>query len=696
LILAVVLTSLLAIVGVLFVLLSRMDKVSASASSQDRHLGMAVDAVIATINDRLVQDTPGVGKGTGQPSEKYYDYPDPCNPWLACLEPERDAGNVYRWAQVSDLTPSALTRTVRSLRAEDVLEHETLTHPPGPADADGDGVADANWFVLDSVRSSKGRPIYAAVRIVDHGAMLNVNTAWDVYSADPNLCDGSHQMQIDLTYLAQRGNNAGPGQELAGWRGHSQTDWRLYLKDVVWRFGNPPAPYTPFDISDELKLRYRYVLNLDRVTSRIEKLWLSAFDGGIKVPITSGGQDLDNWARKVIYSVPVGTSSPIDPNYDFRHIGTVYSLDRIIDPCGQPMVNVNNADAASLYRALQKGGVSDVHVAAQLVANILDFTDVDSTPTAFEPNGSSVTYYGLEPQPFIRQIGFKIAAKDPDNHLNNEFMVELHNPYDVDIDLSSFILHLLDPAGKRSSFIDFKSGERIKARKSFVLLNKDPASVGQGFADRKPYEGLVLALFTKEFALSQRLDLLLVRRLGTAELRLDLQRTMNVWFDWNQVKDRPQYYARANGGWNILYPNMQLVEVPSLSPSYNLPQAEPILPALGITRKGFVTVGDIGRVFRIGPDLLDPNAPNWTAAGDNTVTSMIQVLGQTTPPSDPQVCLNLAEPRVAGVFQYLTVLAPQNFGGDLSGSLTTRRGSRSARPSLSTARRMEPSRALPT
>ena len=73
------------------------------------------------------------------------------------------------------------------------------------ADVDGDGIADSKWVELGDVSSSKGERIYAAVRVVDLGAMLNVNTAFRFDPADPcdSHIDGSSQMQINLAGLAR-------------------------------------------------------------------------------------------------------------------------------------------------------------------------------------------------------------------------------------------------------------------------------------------------------------------------------------------------------------------------------------------------------------------------------------------------------------------------------------------------------------
>ncbi|GAG37844.1 unnamed protein product, partial [marine sediment metagenome] len=101
LILTVVLTSLLAIIGVLFVMSSRVDKMATSAISDTKELGLAVDTVVAKISRLLVQDIPGVDPA--RPNEEYYDYPDVNNPWLASLEPYDAGGGSFFWQQISDV-----------------------------------------------------------------------------------------------------------------------------------------------------------------------------------------------------------------------------------------------------------------------------------------------------------------------------------------------------------------------------------------------------------------------------------------------------------------------------------------------------------------------------------------------------------------------------------------------------------------
>ncbi|MGA2093365.1 MAG: hypothetical protein ABSH16_08175 [Sedimentisphaerales bacterium] len=96
-ILAIVLTSLLAIIGVLFLISSRVDSIATSSIADNENLTLAVDTVIAKISEDLAED---VNKSIDP--NCYADYPDPCNYWLACLEPYQ-SGTDYFWRQVSNI-----------------------------------------------------------------------------------------------------------------------------------------------------------------------------------------------------------------------------------------------------------------------------------------------------------------------------------------------------------------------------------------------------------------------------------------------------------------------------------------------------------------------------------------------------------------------------------------------------------------
>ncbi|MHC4676445.1 MAG: hypothetical protein ACYTBZ_28485, partial [Planctomycetota bacterium] len=98
LVLVVVVTAMLAVVGVMFVMMSRVDSIATSAISENRELLAAVDTVVERINTVLVDDLFGgdanMLNGPGDSTslsigdeDEYYDYPGPDDTWLANLEP---------------------------------------------------------------------------------------------------------------------------------------------------------------------------------------------------------------------------------------------------------------------------------------------------------------------------------------------------------------------------------------------------------------------------------------------------------------------------------------------------------------------------------------------------------------------------------------------------------------------------------
>ncbi|MHC4727979.1 MAG: hypothetical protein ACYS17_12205, partial [Planctomycetota bacterium] len=315
LILAVVLTSLLAIVGVLFVLVTRIDKIATSAISDSKELDFAVETVIAKISQELVLDIPGQGA-------EYRDYSGPEDRWLASLEPYQ-SGNDYYWRQISDVT-GYLAGYNNDIQAAIVGEHDVITDFNdliANADPDGDGVGDSKWIKLADITSGKGKPIYAAIRIVDHGAMLNVNTAYKFDLSDPNVTlpdiNGSSQMQVNLMALAGRGNaqvDSAEETNLLNARANNGVnvdpfDLLRYEQSVIWSYGEPNGVYTPFDISDELELRNRFLLNHTGIDTRLEDWGLEFRNNTLSTPLTSGGNPFDMWFKRAY------DDGSIDPNY---------------------------------------------------------------------------------------------------------------------------------------------------------------------------------------------------------------------------------------------------------------------------------------------------------------------------------------------------------------------------------------------
>ena len=155
LILAVVLSSLLAIVGVLFVMTARINQMSAKALSENKDLDLAVDTVIADLSQVMVSDVPGIVNN----NQELYDYPDINNIWLADLEPYENNG-IYYWRQISDIT-GILAGKNRNVRAVVVSDFAPIPDSNNPlADSDGDGIGDSKWVRLNGITSSDGKPVY--------------------------------------------------------------------------------------------------------------------------------------------------------------------------------------------------------------------------------------------------------------------------------------------------------------------------------------------------------------------------------------------------------------------------------------------------------------------------------------------------------------------------------------------------------
>jgi len=659
LILTVVLTSLLAIVGVLFVMMSRVDKIATSAVADSKESNFAIETIIARISEELILDVPGVEE------TEYYDYPGSQDRWLASLEPYESSGNYY-WRQISDVT-GYLSGHTTDIQAKVLPEYAPITitdsnQPVANADADGDGVGDSKWIKLDDITSNKGKPIYAAIRIIDNGGMLNANTA---FKFDPNgnreVVDGSNQLQINLMVLAGRPDypsTSADETDLLKARANNgddidYLDLNKYKKDVIWHYGEPNGLYTPFDISDELELRYRFLLNNTSIDTRLEE-WGDEFRRNtLSTPVTTGGQELDNWFKRAY------DSGDVDPNYAYRHITTTYNMDRTIDPNGVKSVNINTAPLDKIYNALLSG-INSVNprldraeqIAAQLAVNIIDFRDSDTAVT-FLPTASR-TYYGFEVQPFISGIAFRISDTNPANPANNYFAIELYNPFDIDIPLGDFRLELRlgsDVVGTINL-----AGRAIAANSRFVITNSTAASNVFGVADListgggKEDTNLELARYVLDspdpptYILSEKYDIYLLRSFAATNLYLDQQKTVDAWFAWDSAKGTSQFYCRSDINWNVIYQELQSTantlgvpnRITASRKNYNLENSgEP-----------FVTIGDISKVLTVGPS-IDPN----------------DMIGMqlATEPSEDFIRLDLKNPAFTNIFQYLTVIDPESF-----------------------------------
>ncbi len=220
LILVIVVTVLLAVIGVMFVMVTRLEGVFSASIIQDRRLDEAVRQTTARIEQILMEDLFGSDDPNAMPadgrglSNEPWDAPGPDDPWLADLEPvwrgsegtPNPADDLYRWNHITNLAGLSGYQWNRNLRNGEAYTPQAyggivpeypefkkivngqkvlLTKQEiigRPADADGDGVADSVWIALDDTVTG-GQTVYAAVRIIDNCAMLNLNTAFPFFQS---------------------------------------------------------------------------------------------------------------------------------------------------------------------------------------------------------------------------------------------------------------------------------------------------------------------------------------------------------------------------------------------------------------------------------------------------------------------------------------------------------------------------------
>jgi hypothetical protein len=674
-ILAVVLTTLLAIIGVLFLFSSRVDSVATSAVGDNHDLKLAVDTVVAQISEVLTNNVPRVD-ANGIYYGTYYNYPDDNSPWLASLEPN-DSG---LWPHITDLYYQFGSYQFGSVAygrsAGIIYDHSDTAVNSTPAfwsmaDADGDGVSDSMWVQIQDVNSSKGKPIYAAIRIIDNGGMLNANTGyWFNVNADPNYTNGSSQTQINLLALAQRpydiltpaqiqANAANLVQYRCG--GSGPNDITSYTSNVVWQYGMPNGSYTPFDISDELEMRYRFVIDQNDTYTRW-KSWDKQFDSPSRThPFdTVTGYSLNGWSSYVnddnVY---------FDANYAYRHIVTTHNMDRIINPNGNKMFNINSPltfDVNSISKAVRAALDPCVFPSAdvaQITANLMDYIDGPNYPVGdprYNPNDavtvvyddSNTPHFGFEtPCVYISEIAenfYKPAGLNDPNYnpldpcaVYRSYAIELFKPYLQDDDPNGWKLRITNTDGSSSDINIIWTG----TKQFHVLANIDPKadipidglnSDTQNTTDINfgPLSTIKLCRDVNGVPVPDIVDELTVPDVGV---------NGSVWMVLNPSSSSPYSFERDitvnRCIRRILNPN---ITVPILGDSNGhsfVATGTPMIQAHP-ANKPFTDIGEIGQVLSCDMISIDQSS------------------------AEASVRINIADPNFQNLFKYLTVMDPND------------------------------------
>lgn len=410
LILVVVVTVLLAMVGIMFLMVSRVGDMMGSGARQEYEMDQAVGAVTARIEHILLQDLFGpnlsrtIADGGGASNEPY-DAPGQRDPWLASLEPVWHSDNgtsadptddLYIWPYISNILTGTVNfgdqfwdRIIRDGGSNRTLpqhnglvpdyQEADLVLPAHPADADGDGVADSVWIPL-SAPTGSGQTIYAAVRIIDNCAMLNLNTAHKTQAASPWYGQGRWLSEVDYQAFL-RGNDRATPIVIKRARmaniGDPFDTFEQHHDRVIMNIENPGSSYTLFDIGDEQEIRNRFCLT-SKAQARFEQENRltgdpSTFRFGLYETFDLGRGDFRpgwNVARRV-KRIPVESSDELivwkqrmnpdnfddsDPAntygyyYDRRHVCTFYSFDRNLRSGGDPFLAALTESEQEIYK----------------------------------------------------------------------------------------------------------------------------------------------------------------------------------------------------------------------------------------------------------------------------------------------------------------------------------------------------------
>ncbi|MBN2455567.1 MAG: hypothetical protein JXB29_03370 [Sedimentisphaerales bacterium] len=652
LILTVVLTSLLAIVGVMFVMAARVDKMATSAISENKQLNYAIESLVTKISQELTLDVPGVN------SQEYYDYPGPKDKWLASLEPYEKDPNDYRWRQISAVegyisgTVGWTNSDQNDIKAEIIVDYPEIEidddgHLDGQqrADADGDGVADSKWIELEDITSTKGKPIFAAVRIVDNGGMINVNTAYKFEPADANLVDGSSQLQVNLAALARSGDSV---DDIEDARNPSDRPMSEYERDVIWRLEDPCANYEPFDISDELELRNRFLCtSLTEAKIERDDVWNGTLDAGggtyavPEVPIRQGAVNLTGWQIRM---------DPTEDKYERRHLLSTYNFDRIIDPNGGKMLNINDANTRSLYSIIKTAladpnfddnGRDANQVAAQIAVNLVDFRDENSNVTKI-PVGAT-NYYGFEtPCIYISELAHKFEpdAINP-GIIHKSYAIELYKPCPSDAEPNNWRLVV---NGNSISIDGWTSGKQF-----YVILNNDPA------ASLLPIDPNAVVDNSNTLVFDSNTTLHLQRPLDvndvnyiTIDSKLVPKAIPKGWLAKDANKPRSiqrdiTLHKCIRGLWD---PNAKIIHTLGRDNDYN--KVDSIYIQAHPANEKFTNVGEIGTIFR---KCAYSEGPSPVGSSD----------------TEADVRVDLADPNYQKLFKYLTVFDPASDNIDNDG-----------------------------
>ncbi|AQQ09441.1 Helix-hairpin-helix motif containing protein [Sedimentisphaera cyanobacteriorum] len=499
-IIVLVLMAVLAAVGLTMLSVARISNLKLTAEKKDAYTETASGVVVELIADEIAKDCSA--------SSEPFDYPGPADPWLASLEPyysgedlnngggvvkyQNETGrDVVKWLQISkpsfadfgaesqndmNVDPPGTMKNIPDYQEfykfiDDKDEDDELTAEDIkglPADADGDGVVDARWFEVPDMKTPAGQSYFAAVRIIDNSAMVNVNTAYfnDIEQNSGNeeyKYSGESPLCVGMNFLLNTNNNKYGGPfwyapvipeadniddfHNSRCRPGVQDDWFSYTENAALRIENTSSEglsyYRPYSLDDEFELRHRFCIN-SSFTSRLESLLPATVGADEDDPANDSywgdmykmyGADtrVSNVDALESWYIGIFGGGEIDEktvNPERRHLFTAMSKSRQITPdlgvkafpeeiTGEE--GVADYEFAEIREAVFSvlndspheefgAGYSAGRLSTQFALNLLDWQDSDSEGSDHYDSDSNILYYGYDGAEELKDITLHCSA----------------------------------------------------------------------------------------------------------------------------------------------------------------------------------------------------------------------------------------------------------------------------------------------
>lgn len=468
LILVVALCTILAILGSTFLFIARTDRRRTAAVEYRQRANFAAQALVEQVRAILKEDLHlGVNRAyenlsadAGVAGIQFMDFglefdadADPATQDADLHLATFDYWNGH-WPVLTNLTGEA--DTAGGVYADVPITDGDLRNVTGYRDSAG--------TLLDEARLVSDGQLYAAVRVVDLGGLMNVNTGYTCTT--PLATTPGTQACIGLKeYLEGAGVTWGDTSTWAfntircGSQATADSDAVAVYSNLAYRLYDPASPAQPYAVGDEAYLRFLGT-NGESISGRLKEQ-----------------ADLTPDVRRHLttFNVSRGLTRYVLAKHDGNDRTQRYYVN---DTAANKVDGLTyDADGArvAVYDELVAAGMP-ADDAAHWVANLYAYLDGQDVSKAYEfrynDGATNKTAYGVVPQPFIAEAYAVVTADTTPLDADHDdgtwgSAIEVWNPYSQDLDVfigdrGSLVLSTATaytiPAGTRRVFYSWGKG----------------------------------------------------------------------------------------------------------------------------------------------------------------------------------------------------------------------------------------------